>query len=266
MPLKLTIEKLDDVEEAFRPLYEEKDGRFQLAVDGIDDIVAPIKATLSRSQREATERRKKLEQFEKLGKPAEEIEELLKSWEETERKKAEEAGDHAKILKQHQDKWIKEKSDLEAELNAARSSERNAIIGNSIMTSLNKEGATEEGIDLLPDRLASRIKFETKDGKRILKIVQADGETPMAGNGPEGSATIDDLVKEAQQKWPSLFKGRGNSGGGSQPPTAGGGKLLPGGAKSKKDLNTPQKLADFVNAFPTPREGMQAYQSLPDGI
>lgn len=221
MPLKLILDKIEDAPEALRGEYTEKDGKFHLNVDGLEDT-SGLKKALETERRTARDLEKKVKRWEALGKSDEEIAQLLKDHEEAERKKAEADGDHAKILKQHQDKWAKEKADLEAELNAARASERGAIIGTSIMAALTKANVTEEGADLLPDRLASRVKFETKDGARVIRIMQADGETPMAGSGKDGAATFDDLVKEAVQKWPSLFKGSGRTGSGTPPNGAGG--------------------------------------------
>lgn len=220
MPLKLTVDTLDGIPDALKGEYTEKDGKFVLGVEGLEDT-SGLKSALDKERKTRSELEKKVKKWEGLGKSDDEIAELLAAAEKAEREKAEKDGDHTKILKQHQDKWAKEKAGLEAELNAAKASERNAIIETSVLGSLNKAGATEEGIDLLPDRLASRITFETQDGKRILKIMQADGETPMAGAGKDGLATIDDLVKEATTKWPSLFKGSGTTGSGKQPGNGG---------------------------------------------
>lgn len=254
MALKLIVDSLDGIPEALHGEYTEKDGKFVLAVDGIEDT-SGLKSALDKERKTAKELEKKVKRWESLGKTDEEIAALLASHEEAERKRLEAEGDHGKILKQHQDKWAKEKADLESELNAARSSERNAIIGNSVMSALTKAGATEEGVDLLPDRLAGRIKYETEDGKRVLKIMQADGETPMAGSGKDGAATFDDLVKEATDKWPSLFKGSGNTGSGKQPGNGAGGA----GAKKKSDFRSEKERAAWVDA-----NGMAAYSALPD--
>ena len=221
MPLKLVLDSLNDVPEPIRGEYTERDGKFHLNVDGLEDT-SGLKKALDSERKANREMAQKVKRWEALGKSDEEIAQLLKDHEEAEAKKAAAEGDHAKILKQHQDKWAKEKSDLEAELNAARSSERSAIIGTSIMAALTKANVTEEGADLLPDRLAGRIKFETRDGKRVVQIMQADGETPLAGSGKDGTATFDDLVKEATSKWPSLFKGSGRTGSGTPPNGAGG--------------------------------------------
>lgn len=245
--LKLTLDTLEGIDDAIKPLYVEKDGKFSLAVEGIEDT-SGLKTALQKERRDRAELEKKVKRWEGLGKSDEEIAQLLKDAEEAERKKAEADGDHAKILKQHQEKWAKTEADLKAELSVARASERGAIVGERIMGALGKEGATEEGLDLIPDRLVSRIHFDTKDGKRVLKIMQADGETPMAGTGAEGVATIDDLVNEAKQKWPSLFKGTGTSGSGTPPNNNGGGSTsTPAGVpKSFAEAKTVEEKAAFI--------------------
>lgn len=221
MALQLTVDSLDTVDEPFRDLYEADGEKFKLKVEGLEDT-SGLKSALDKERKANREAAAKIKKWESLGKTDDEIAELLAKQEEDERKKAEGEGDFDKILGQHKSKWDKEKADLEAELNASRSSERNAIIETSVLGALTKAGATEEGVDLLPERLAARIHLETVDGKRVLKIMQADGETPMAGAGKDGLATFDDLVKEASTKWPSLFKGSGNSGSGKQPGNGGG--------------------------------------------
>lgn len=259
MSLKFAVDSLDVVDEPFRPLYAEKDGKFVLSVEDIphpdNSEVERLAAKARKAETEAISHRKQLEKWKATGKTPDEVAEILKAAEEAELKKAQESGDHATILKQHQEKWAKREAELAEELNAARASERGAVVGERVMGALGKEGATEEGIDLLPERLATRIKFETKDGKRILKIMQADGETPMAGSGTDGIATIDDLVKEAKQKWPSLFKGSGASGSGTRPGNNGGASPQ---IKRRSELKSEREKAAFVDAF-----GLAAYNALP---
>jgi hypothetical protein len=116
------------------------------------------------------------------------------------------------VLKPHRDGWAKEKSTLESELAATQANERRLTMEMRVAGALAKAGASSNIADLLAEALSDRIKFETKDGKRAVKIVAADGETPMAGS-------IDDLVKEAVTKWPALF---GASGGETPQKDAGG--------------------------------------------
>jgi DNA-binding transcriptional MerR regulator len=222
MTLKMSVDTIDEVPEAVRSFYEEKDGKFALKVDGLEDTTA-LKGALEKERKAARDAQKLAKQFEGLGLSADEIKALVDAKAKADHDAAAKAGDFDKILGQHKSAWEKDKATLEAELNAARASERSAIIGTSLMAALTKAGATEEGIDLMPERLAARVKFETEDGQRVVKIMAADGETPMAGSGKGGLATFDDLVKEALTKWPSLFKSSGAGGGGKQPGSGAGG-------------------------------------------
>lgn len=242
MPLKLIVDSLDSIPEEVRSQYKEENGKFRLDLEGYEDPTN-LKSALEKERKANREADKLKKSWEALGKTPDEIQQLLATHEEAERKKLESAGDHAKILQQHQEKWTKEKQGMEAELNAARTSERAAIIENRVMTALTRAGVTEEGADLLPERLAGRIRFETEDGKRVVKIMQPDGVTPMAGSGDHGVATFDDLVKEAQTKWPSLFKAPGNSGGGGGNPDKGNGKHQQ--QKKAGDMN-PTEKAEYI--------------------
>lgn len=253
MALAQIVDSLDSVPEAARGAYVADGDRFRLDFE-VEDTTS-LKGALEKERKAARDAAKELAKWKASGKTPDEIATLLAEQEEAERKRLEASGDHAKILKQHQDKWEKREAELAGEVAAALASERGAIVGERVIGALAKAGATEEGAELLPDRLAARIKFETVDGKRVLKIVQADGETPMAGSAVDGTATIDDLVKEAITKYPSLFKGSGAGGGGKPPKDGGGGS----GATKKSDFKTERERAAWVD-----KNGFPAYQALPD--
>jgi hypothetical protein len=104
--------------------------------------------------------------------------------------------------------WPKEKAALETELHATRASERGAIM-ERLAVALKNGGATPAGCDLFHYHLDKRIRIETAEGKRIVRILQSDGLTPMAGSAKDGLATLDDLVKEAASQYPSLFRTNG---------------------------------------------------------
>lgn len=255
MALPLVVDSLDEItNEAARGAYIEKDGKFHLDIDPPEDT-SGLKTALNSERQLRAKHEKQVKAWEKLGKSPDEIAEMLEAQRVKEEEAARKAGDFDKILKQHQDKAAQEKAELEAELNAARASERSAVVGERVLGTLTKYGATEEGAELLPERLANRIKFETVDGTRVLKIMQADGKTPMAGSAADGTATLDDLVKEAIKKYPSLFKGSGAGGGGKPPEGKGGGGS---GATKKSDFKTEKERAKFVN-----EHGLDAYNALP---
>ena len=75
-----------------------------------------------------------------------------------------------------------------------------------------------------------------------MKIMMADGETPMAGSASDGSATMADLVAEAKKTFPSLFETEMKSGGGTPPNTGDAGR----GANTN---GTGKLLADKVSGF-----------------
>lgn len=255
MALPLVVDSLDEItNEAARGAYVEKEGKFHLDIDPPEDT-SGLKTALNSERQLRAKHEKSVKAWEKLGKTPEEIAELLEVQRAKDEEAAKKAGDFDKLLKQHKDQWATREKELLDEVNAARSSERSAVVENNLLGALTKLNVTEEGAELLPERLSNRIKFETVNGKRVLKIMQADGETPMAGGGADGTATIDDLVKEAIKKYPSLFKGSGAGGGGKPPGDKGGGGS---GATKKSDFKNEKERAKFVDQY-----GLEAYNNLP---
>lgn len=254
MALALTVDDITTIPEAARGAYVEKDGKFHLDFE-VEDTAA-LKGALAKERKAASDAAKELTKWKASGKTPDEIAALLAEQEAAALELAKKNGDHTAILKQHQDKAAAREKELADEVAAARASERSAIVGERVLGALTKASVTEEGAELLPDRLANRIKFETVDGKRVLKIMQADGETPMAGSGADGVATIDDLVKEATTKYPSLFKGSGAGGGGKQPDHKGGGGS---GVTKKSDFKSEKERAAFYE-----KHGEAAYNALPN--
>lgn len=253
MALNLIVDSLDEIPEAARGAYVEQDGKFKLDFE-VDDNSA-LKGALQKERAENKAMKDAVRAWEQLGMSREEIDEILRKNAADAENALKKKGDFDGILKQHQDKWAKERAALETELNAAKASERGAVVGERVLGALAKANATQEGTDLLPERLAARIKFETVDGNRVLKILSDDGVTPMAGSGADGTATIDDLVREAMSKYPSLFKGSGAGGGGKPPGEKGGGGS---GVSKKSDLKTMKAKGEFVEKY-----GLEAYESLP---
>lgn len=254
MALAQIVESLDDVPETARGAYVEKDGKFVLDFE-VEDTTS-LKTALNSERQLRAKYEKQAKAWEKTGKSPEEIAELLEAQRLKDEEAAKKAGDFDTILNQHKANWEKREKELLGEVDASRASERSAVVGERVLGALAKAGATEEGAELLPERLSNRIKFETVNGKRVLKIMQADGETPMAGSGADGTATIDDLVKEAIKKYPSLFKGNGGGGGGKEP----GADKPPGGSgvAKKSDFKSEKERAAWVD-----KNGLAAYNALP---
>src|SRR5258705_12711036 len=94
--LKLVIEKIEDVDEPLRTLYEEKDGKFHLKVDGLEDT-AGLHYALRSERATRANLEKKVKAWEALGKSDEEIKALIAEAEKADEDKAKKAGEFDKL-------------------------------------------------------------------------------------------------------------------------------------------------------------------------
>lgn len=209
MAIPYVTDTLDSIPEAFRGEYAEKDGKYTLAVDGIPDTPPNLKSALEKERAARKTLEKTAADWQKLGKSPEEIAAVLASAGESAAKSA----SFDAVLKQHKESFAIEKAALLADRDAAHKSEHDALKNATLHAALSAAKATREGLDLLTERLGERIKIETVGGKRVVTITDDDGK-PMSGKGPDGRATIVDLVNGAISRFPSMFAASGGGGGG----------------------------------------------------
>lgn len=251
------VDKVEDAPEEYREFYEEitegeNKGKFQL------QNIGSLKNALNHERtghRDAKAKAKEVEAWKGLGKTPEEIRALLDAQQTEEERKNREKGDHEAILRQKQAGWDTERGTLTAEVDTWRTMFQNNVVETKLTGALAKFQATEEGMDLLPNRLKSRVDTKLVDGKVVTRILQEDGSTPMAGSAPDGSATFDDLAKEVVRKYPSLFKGTGGTGSGASNTGGKGGGAASG--KKRSEMNISEKAA-FQR-----EHGQAAYLALP---
>jgi hypothetical protein len=106
-------------------------------------------------------------------------------------------------------------SPVENELKLTRENERRLCLS----VALRQAGVVGENYErLIFANIGDRVALDTADDKRVIRILQADGETPMVGSGPKGLATLDDLVQEAVKSFPSAFKADPSGKGGMPVP------------------------------------------------
>jgi hypothetical protein len=209
MPLSIYVDSLDLVPEAVRGEYAPDGERFKLDLSDLE-VVTESKASALKSAL-VKERAVNGWMKSKLTLTPDELHDALRD----------EAGrlrhdTFAKLIDQHVTQWAGEKTTLEKELSLARASEKNTLTQTVLEVALRKSRATEEGVQLLSDRLSQRISMDTVDGKRVVTILSQDGVTPLQnGSGKNGAGTFDDLMKETIWAYPSLFKGSGAGGGGT---------------------------------------------------
>lgn len=251
MALKLTVDSLDGIDEKLHALYVEKDGKFSLAVDGMEDT-SGLKEALRKERKRADDAEKQKKAWERSGKTPDEIQELLEAHEARQLSEAERKGEWEKLRTQMNDKHaldIKAKDEkigsyqkrLNAELVDARAT---AAI------------AAQKGV---PDLLLPHVQRQVKvDEDFNVIVVDAKGDPRVNGKGEPLSIT--DLISEMKENevYGRAFEGSGHSGSGTRPNNGGGG-TPPGQAKSKADLKDRSKRAAFVDAH-----GHDAYFALPD--
>jgi hypothetical protein len=206
MPLNLIVENLDNVPAEQHAFYAEKGGKFHLDVVDLDAYFESRVVGLKSALVAERENNKLLKN---LGRAPSEIAALIADAEMVSTRLA----NIDVVIKQHQDKHELEKSELLNQVKASHDSERSVIREAVLGAGLANARATPEGLSLLTERLGERVKLDTVEGKRVLTIMQADGETPMFGKDGK-AATFGDLIEASKKEFPSLFEGSGAGGGG----------------------------------------------------
>lgn len=241
--LSLEVEKLDAVPEAVRSFYEERDGKYRLKVQGVEDT-AGLKSALQKER----ERGKAAEKWEKLGKTPDEIQEAFARLDAIETDKQKASGNFEAVQKKLMDQFAQKEAVFQSTITSLTEHLRKATVENTMMAALQKAGITSEGIDVLPEVLVKRVKVDMVDGAMSVKVFQADGVTPMLGK--KGEATVEDLVAFAVEKYPSLFAAQGKSGSGKPPNSSAGGAGGKTISAEKLSAMTPMEKAKFFRENP----------------
>lgn len=135
------------------------------------------------------------------------------------------------------DSHKKELEERESRIGALQGAlEREAIEG-AIVRELGRLGATEEGLDLLPDKLRANVRLVEEDGEFSVRVV--DGNSVRVDS--EGKPiSVANYIEEARNKYPSAFNATGGSGGGLKPgPNGSGGTITP----EQAEKMTPSEFA-----------------------
>jgi len=274
--MKMVIEKIEDVEEPLRPLYEEKEGKFHLVLDDFKpEDTTTLKKNLDAARRAERERNKEIDNWKKLGKTPEEIQAMAEKLEELESLRLESKGDFetlkAQWLEKNQatiTKAQKEAADARAEaaqLKQEREQDRlNGVIDRAIVAAKGK-------LRPLQPIVRQFVRIEHEEGQAKFVVIDENGAPRFNLSGPNDGKvmTIPELVADLaqQEEYAGIFEGSGNSGGGGKSTGSSTGKPH-NGVKTKADLmgkDSAVKIANFINSFPGGAEaGLKAYNALPD--
>jgi hypothetical protein len=259
MVLKLTIDSLEAVDEPLRALYTEKDGKYQLAVDGIEDT-SGLKNALAAERKRAADLEKRTKAWEKSGKSPDEIAELIEAAEAKAMSDAERKGEWDKLKNQLVDSHAKERAKDKDAYTALESKYRSNVIDRQAVADIAAEGG-------VPDLLLPHVQRYVRTDENYNPIVVDAGGTPrLDTNG--NPLTIRALIQEMKTSeiFGRAFNGSGHTGSGTQPGSGTGG--TPQAIKSKADIyrgidpNDKKALgkarANFVEKF-----GTDAYFALP---
>lgn len=263
MALKAVVDKIDEIPEALRAEYTEKDGKFHLIVDGLEDA-SGLKKSLEILRKENKKFESDLKEqkkvWEKLGKTPDEIEQLIEQANQMEQDRLERAGEWDKLKAQMNDKHEKDLKEIrdklagkDGEISTLRTNLQSQFV--DVQATAAIASAKGEPILLLP--VVQRFtKVVEEGGKFTVRVVDEKGNQRVDGKGEP--LTIASLVEELKQDqiYGRAFEASGNSGSGMRP---NGG---PGGSGSsiqrRGDLKTEKDRAAFINEY-----GLKAYQDLP---
>ena len=220
MALKLIVDSLDGLDDGTKALYAEKDGKYRLDVEGIEDT-SGLKSAL---EKERTARRE-LEKRAKAALSEDDMEEYARLKAEADKGK-----DKDEILR-----GMRSRHEKELELARQDAAKVKAQLEKTVLESTATQLLAKNGgnVSLLLPHIMGQIKAEEVDG--MLSVV------------PASAATIDDVVKGLKTTFPAAFSDSGHSGSGAT-----GGHAGAGGAKTmtRAQFNglTPQAQHEYIRA------------------
>lgn len=219
MTLKLILDNLDGVDEAIKAYYVEQDGKFKLAVDGLEDT-SGLKSALEKERRA----RRDAEQRAKLALSDEELEEF-----ERLRAEAAKARGVEDIVNQLKARHAKEVEVREKQAQAYRAHLEKTVL-ESTASKLLAEHKGNVGL-LMPHIRAA------------LRVEEADGQFQVV---PANAASLEEVVTGLKTTFPAAFADSGHSGSGA----VGGGGGGVGRTMKVSDFNnlTPKEQAAFMAA------------------
>ncbi len=231
--MKIELSDVSGLPDAFKGLVSEADGKHVLDLAQAAQEFDRFKGKALTAEQEAIERRKALKAWEQFGTPDEVQAKLAK-------------GVDPAILEQMRAKITETETTYQAKLSSLMSKQAMA----ELKAELSKAGVVPEGLDLLANFGASRVKFND-DGS--VKVMAADGSTPMIGGGANGGATLADLAKQLAASIPHLVAD-GGKGGGGKPPGQGGGSQAKTITRAAFDAMSTSERTAFVRSGGEVRE------------
>lgn len=219
MALKAIVESLDGVPEALQEHYTEKDGKFYLDAEGVEDV-SGLKSALQKERENRKTLSQQLEEFKaKIGDlDPEKAREALKKLDEMESKKLLDEGEFEKLLekrisqakKDHENQVTalnKKLEERESELQTVNGRLSELVIDQTASQALLKAGAREDALPFLLRE--ARDVYKMKDGQPV--PVDKDGNT-VYGSDPSKPMPFNEWAGNVLKEHPFLSKPSTGSG------------------------------------------------------
>ncbi len=246
MPLKavLTKEEHGALPEAMRQYYVEKDGKFMLDAEGVEDVTG-LKSALAAVREEAKQAKKQLQEtidkFKDID--PEKAKAAQQKLVELEDKQLLDAGKVEELLKVRTERmkadyenqisaFNKTIADLKKELKTVSLSMAEVLIDNSIRAAAIRAGVLENAVEdvVLRGQKTWTLKDKTPTAMK--------GDQVIYGKDPNKPISIDEWVSGLQQEAPHLFK---PSAGAGTPPSSGSTSNAKVVRLSREEAKDPQK-------------------------
>lgn len=229
--LKATLDSLDGVDAAHHAFYVEKEGKFQLQVEGLEDTGA-----LKRAKDHEKSARKSAET--KNGELQSQIDALTKKIGDGDDDKSRKKGDVEALEKSWQSKYDKREGELNGQLDGLKGT-MNTLLVDNVASTMAAEIAIEGASSVVLPHIQKRLAVEERDGKMVTVVMDKDGKS--------SASTLTELKEEFKNDtaFASIILGSKGSGGGA------GGSGGGGGAPGKKiDLSkaSPKEMVAYLKS------------------
>lgn len=216
--LKAVLDSLEGLDEGLHDLYVEKDGKFHLDADGVQDV-SGLRKSLERLKKEVRDAKSAVPE----GFSAERWDELLALDEEAKKgdlsEKQQEAFENLK--KQLVDAQDKEKKKLGGRITELEAALRRELVTARATAAIVKHKGSVKL--LLPHVERTADVQQADDGRYIPVVKDEQGHVRVDADG--SNLSLDALVAELRgmEEFAGAFEGSGATGGGARPSAAGGG-------------------------------------------
>lgn len=211
MPLQYQLDSVDELDDSLKSLYTEQDGKYVLAVEGLDDG-KELKEALRKEREERSARQKRIDELEA------EKREIAEAAETARLEAARKGGDTEALEKSWQEKLSATEKKYQEQLEALSGTVTQLTSGQTA-TRLASDLALPGSADVLMPHIQSRLKTDYRDGKPVTVVLDKDGK-PSA-------MTVDELKAEFQGNpaFAPLIVGSKASGAGRQGGAESGGAV-----------------------------------------